>query len=433
MKRELLAASLVAASLVACRADDGACGLHACDIRTPACQTMAAQAAACLLGQPARDIPVSLVSRTQLTADAVDEVSQSDVAAQQRRLDALALLYLADADVTPFDSARARSARVGAFYDGTTKGITIVTDGDRTLDGVFDVSVLVHEFTHALQDVEGRLAFPLADGDDSYDRFMARGALVEGEASLTESLATLILYNQARESVPWTPLFTRLHRLSALLGANTSVPLDLAYSYFSYPYGLSTLYRAYDLGGTLGVEGLWAAPPTSAREVMAGSLAPQLAPREMPVFAGLPDGYKLVEQDRLGAFVFRLFLIRCAAFARAPLERAEADELAANLTGDAFTYATSPGLTPLLIWRLRFATAAQANFASTYFSPLSPNWRVEQAERDVVITVTWQPTATAPAEPFAPSLRLWPRRTQCPPRADGFGALDAELSAPGDQ
>jgi hypothetical protein len=382
--------------LLGCQADDGACGLHACDVRQAACQAMASQAAACLLGQPPREIPVALLPRTRLVADAVDEANQGDVPAQQRRLDALALLFLADRGVTPQELAQARSARVGAFYDLETKGITIVTDGDRALDTVFDVSVLVHEFTHALQDAAGRLPFPLADGDTSYDRFQARGVLVEGEASLTESLATLTLYDRSPGKVPWTTLLPALQSLSERYAAAAPVPLDLAYSYFAYPFGLSTMYRAYAAAGTAGLDRLWAEPPLSARQVMYqlattapnagldGPIVEDLADQAVPVLAA---DMAYLEGDRQGAFVFKLALLRAEQRLRlGPLSGAS-EQLVAGLRGDFFTYAGKvDNQGALVVWRLRFATPELASLAAFHLPRLSSRWTVSPlGGRDLVL------------------------------------------------
>src|SRR6185369_1931833 len=67
VKRAPRAAAAVASILLllGCQADPP-CGLRTCDISQPACQKIAAQAAACLLGQPAVEVPIELVTRQQL-------------------------------------------------------------------------------------------------------------------------------------------------------------------------------------------------------------------------------------------------------------------------------------------------------------------------------------------------------------------------------
>jgi hypothetical protein len=446
VKRCAKLALLVVLGTLSC-APDTRCGIKACDIRKSDCQQSASTSAACLLGHPPQQIPVETVTRSQYVSGEVAGTQTGDVARQQRRLDAMMTLDLADPTATPQTATSSLSGRVAAFYNPPTKKITIVTDdGDDTpLDGAWNMSLLVHESTHALQDAAGRLAYPPPDGDRSYDRDMAQGALIEGEASLTETLTTLALFERDVGDVPWERLFARFDDLVSRIAAAAPVPVDLAYSYFAYPFGLMTTYRAYAAQGTAGLDQLWMTPPVSARQIILGPGAPQLAsgpvvedlgPDAVPA---LPVVFEFVDGDRTGAFVFRLFVMRAERHSlKVASDASLARVLAANLRGDylsLFVHHDRSGDHPAAAWRLRFATVDDAERAVAYLNQLAPavdgrnaggpsrgpSWHAYQIDRDVVVASAAIPDPTvliswkaAPAPPVVPAAAGAVRPVICP-------------------
>lgn len=410
------------ASWLACSADP--CGLRACDIRDGDCQRSAATAAACLLDQPPQQIPVALMTRSQYVQEQLAGSNAGDVVREQRRLDALALMDLADPGVTPQTAATALSGRVAAFYSPGDKRITIVTeDGDDgPLDGAWNTSLLVHESTHALQDAAGRLAFPLGDDDTSYDRLLVRGALVEGEASLVESLATLGLFDHAASDVPWDRLFARLHPLAERIAAASPVPADLAYSYFAYPFGLSTAYRAYATSGTAGLAGLWSSPPLSTRQILLPPGAPELAapvvedlgPEAVPA---LPSEFAFLDGARMGAFVFKLFLLRPQLRSGQAPGSASTDALVAKLRGD-YLALFWRGDHPVATWRLRFADRAMALQAANHLGQAARHWSMVTIDRDLILYAPSGSVNTPPGgEDLAKLLATATWKTPPPPAA----------------
>jgi hypothetical protein len=436
-------------------APDARCGLRACDIRTSACQQSAASAAACLLGQQPQNIPIETVSRSHYVAGEISGSATGDLAAEQHRLDALMLIDLADPGVTPQSATASLSGRVAAYYSPAAKKITVITDdGDNTpLDGAWNVTLLVHESTHALQDAAGRLAYPPGDEDRSYDRGMALDALIEGEASLTETLARLALFEHDVADVPWQRLFTQFDDLVSRIAAAAPVPIDLAFSYFAYPYGLTATYRAYAADGTAGLDRLWATPPISARAVILGPDAPELAagpvvedlgPDSVPKDTG---GLIYLDGDRTGAFVFRLFVMRAERNAGVALANSRARALGADLSGDYLSLFTGgPSSTSSAVsWRLRFSTSEAADRAEAHLTALRPRvvrpgspvqWSVLRKDRDVVIftpkladgitTTTWSAPPAPVITPAVPSAPGTPeRRVICLPPAAGLALQPA--------
>ncbi|HEY0706346.1 MAG TPA: hypothetical protein VGG33_06095 [Polyangia bacterium] len=379
------------------------CDLTACDIRQTSCQQQLARATACLLDQPPLDIPVTTITRSQLRASMVSEVERTDLVREQLRLQGLGFLNLANPAITPQEAARFQADFIGAFYDRRNKGITVVvedgnqagTQADRPLDGPY-VPLLVHEFTHAIQDHLGRLDFPRADGDGSYDRFFARGALVEGEASLNESRAALALTNHDPYHVVWQPVLDRLQTEGATWVATSPVPVDFAYSGFVYPFGLEVMRDVFRDHRSLGLTDVWEHPPTTARQVQQWP-APQPSAEDLgadaiPVVAR-PN--TLIETDRMGAFVFLNYLMRLPPrfadpFRAPPRPRRELMDLAEQLQGDQlslFRLESPTGPLAFAVWRLRFATPEIALSVASFLSlPSSnPNERRFLSGRDVIL------------------------------------------------
>jgi hypothetical protein len=429
--------ALEAVVLVACNGD-APCNLRACDILQPDCQQMAEAAAACWLGKPPVHIPVTVVSRSQYVASENAAAGSGDVTAAQRRLNALELLDLADPHVTPQEAATSLADRVQAFYEPSKKRIVIVGEDDPSaaLDGAFNTILLVHESTHALQDTVGRLDSPPPDGDRSYDRAIAQAALIEGEASLTETLSTLALFGHDVPSVPWPQVFARLHDLGTRVGAAAPVPIDLAYSYFAYPFGLSTMYEGYAAGGAAGVDAIWAAPPTSTRHILRRSTDPGATTDLDSVDLGadsvpaLPAAYEYIDGDRVGAFVFELFLVRIAAHSDLPVaDASQIRRLAEGLAGDYLSLFRKPTEdTPAACWRLRFASPEARDAATSFLQARPRNWKLETQDRDLIITAPgpgdlvqgagWKAPPAPPA--FAAFAASAARGQLCAHRAAGF-------------
>ena len=72
------------------------------------------------------------------------------------------------------------------FYKSEEKSLTVVTDQEGP--NLLSWLTYAHEYTHALQDQEFGLSTILAAGEDTFDSSRAAGALVEGDAKLSENL-----------------------------------------------------------------------------------------------------------------------------------------------------------------------------------------------------------------------------------------------------
>jgi hypothetical protein len=314
LRRHLLCA-LAAMPAVAC-APDPPCGLRVCDIREPDCQSMAAAAAACLRGVDPVAVPVKVVSRDEFIAQAAATPLTLEQEESFRRWNAgLAALGLAPADNTAAADNAASAAQLGGIYSFTAKEITIV-DGGQSLASAPWVGLLVHENEHAIQDARFGLAELDANHAPDLDGALAFGAVFEGEATLVEDLADAGFFGLTANDIPWPSVFERWQASARDAARSSRLPVSLAWSHFRYPFGTAFVKGALDAGGWAGVDALFPMPPESTREVEAGFGAAEPAGGPWAVDLGddavpvLGDGYDYVGTDRLGAWLFEVFMKR---------------------------------------------------------------------------------------------------------------------------
>jgi hypothetical protein len=145
------------------------------------------------------------------------------------------------------------------FYGGEEGWVGIGLAG--WFVGPFEELIYVHEFTHALQDQHfGIGASPLiADSD----QFLARTALVEGDAELVQRMYMDVHFSDRGE--------TRAVRQAARLRGSEleGVPQELvAQLGFPYEYGVGFVETLYGLGGWERVNAAYEGPPLSTEQVL---------------------------------------------------------------------------------------------------------------------------------------------------------------------
>lgn len=186
------------------------------------------------------DVEVVEMTREEFAARAADRADGIEDAYLQYMADTYGRLgfFDMDLDLRPV-FAGASSDWVGATYSPSSKLITLV--------GEAPASTVVHEFVHALQDQH----FDIAgyDRPETSDSFLARRAVVEGDATLAQYRFL------AREDsggdldvIDWRSLFDRWREFSVdTLAGSDYPPVFLDYVSFSYPFGLE--YSARNLIG----------------------------------------------------------------------------------------------------------------------------------------------------------------------------------------
>jgi hypothetical protein len=389
-----MAGALAMAALVAglACAPSPPCGLRQCDIRQPDCQRDNVRATACLRGQQPVDFPVTVKSQEQFIAEAEQEaalVSEADRENFRTWQRGLALLGLGDPDVTLTQSAVEQASWVAAFYDPGAKAVTVI-DAGQPLDSQEAVTLLVHESMHALQDRTVGLDAFLARFPEDLDRLLASKSVTEGEASVVEDLAAVGLFGGRDHDVAWGSVFSYWQGWARSRAQESPMPVYLSWGHFPYPYGTPFARAAYQSQALAGLDGLYAQPPASAAQVLAGygalprtggAWGEELGDVAVPQ---APAPWTYFDGDRLGAWVWTVF---CDRLINRVAVRAGAQALVrgrTSLRADRFTILRDPtGGQVLVAWRLRFDTADLAAQIAQVL--IADGWKVSVTERDLVV------------------------------------------------
>lgn len=246
-------------------------------------------------------------------ADAIDDAQLVEIAETWGRLG----YFPMDLDLRPI-LAGSSSDWVGATYSPNRKRITLV--------GEVEESVEVHEYVHALQDQNFSLA--AYDGTTS-DSFLARRAVVEGDAVLAEARFMMEeMYEAGLDEANWGEQLVGRRRWADEFLAEAAYPVFfLDYPSFVYTYGLE--YTADNLLG-INVDDLEAEPaphdwgredelfvlrpPASTQQVLLRDIDVD-AVEEVgldAVPAGQASRLQLIDWDTLGEWYIHLLLYSVA-------------------------------------------------------------------------------------------------------------------------
>jgi hypothetical protein len=323
-----------------------ACALWAaCGDDEPPWQASAAEAARQL--ELLDVVPVAEMSREEFAADAAERAAAISDVYLRYYADTYGRMgfFDPDLDLRPI-FAGSSSDWVGATYSPENERITLV--GDARDD------TIVHEWVHALQDQHFDLiAYDVLDPTDS---FLARRAVVEGDAVLAQIRFLRQQEGSDLHSVSWPTTFEMWRAFSDETLAAAEYPLIfLDYVSFVYAYGL--IYAAGNLlgvgpNGEAGEEGeaggalppydfaqadvlFTMRPPGSTQAVLALDLTGEAVVPVTGIGVGkLPESLagrlEYVDWDTLGAWYVHLLFYPLAAEGL-PLS---AVELAAAWNGD---------------------------------------------------------------------------------------------------
>jgi hypothetical protein len=366
------------------------CDLATCDIREPACQRATAAGAACLRGVPPVDVPMKVMSRADYLAQAAREAAADPQSPDFGAwVAAMGLLGLGAPDLSVAAAAQDGAAWVGGFYSPRTKAITIIDFG-QPLDSMAYVSMLAHEYTHALQDREIDFSSFDARYVNDTDSALAVSALVEGEATVVGDLAYLSQFGTDEKAVTWYGLFRGWQTSERKSAREDPNPALLAPLHFPYAFGALYVWDLRARKGWAEVRQSFSAPPIATRPILAlaDDVAPDLAEASVPVpdlsahaVPALP-GFDFVAVDHLGAWLFETFL-----------ERQQHDEDASQATarglrGDVLAI-VKQGESVVVSWRLRLRPELAAPFAAWLRGRRFSAWLDDDG--DVVIVATNNP------------------------------------------
>ncbi len=215
-----------------------------------------------------RDVPVARITsddfRAQMLRDIRRVFGEGEALAHMETL--LRLLRILPADAGLVDVAdRFFPETVAANYDTVEKRISILRDYRRP-EALH--SLLVHEMVHALQDQHFGLEAILSRLEPTFDRLLAFGGLVEGDAeSVQRTLDTGGL-------LAMTPLETIRafgekqveQYLARMKGFPRGVARPFIFQYFDGLLFVETVKRAR--GGQAAVDRAYADPPQSTEQVL---------------------------------------------------------------------------------------------------------------------------------------------------------------------
>lgn len=276
----------------------------------------------------------SLMTQAELRAYQ-EKKFEKDYTPEEARQDTLTLAAF---DLLPWDFnlreflLELYTEQIAGFYDPDTKQFFVISEQARP--GVLERVTFAHEYTHLLQDQHFDLvAMGFTDDerkrpkDVDDDAMLARRALVEGDATLTQ-LFYLGRLSQAErqewlEAVQRQPseVFDRAPRV---------IQEELL---FPYDAGFTFVQALYERGGWEAINAAFRDPPASTEQILHPE---KFFRRERPIRVTLPpltdtlgSGWQLVDENVLGEFFLRVYL-------EERLPASQAEEAAAGWGGDRY-------------------------------------------------------------------------------------------------
>jgi len=281
---------------------------------------------------------------------------------------------------------------IAGFYDPKTKQLYLISEkGQAELKA--NRQVWIHELTHALDDQHFDLARLDKQVEQHDDRQLALSVLIEGAATFTMFKATLPRRAGALAD-PLLELFASALRLSeaAKLNERGFRRFYTARSIAPYREGLRFVQALHKRGGWKAVDRAYRKPPISTEQVLHPGkyLAGETPVRVAPPALKLGQSYKLIATNHFGELQIRLLLrhhllpssLAAGMFSglqrmkkggllgglyNRTVRRISPVEMAAGWAGDAYQLFSAPEGPPVLLWRTRWDSPAEAaEFADGY-------------------------------------------------------------------
>jgi hypothetical protein len=258
------------------------------------------------------DVPIVFLTVDELE-DRLDEEFFGDYSPEDARDDAIALsafdLLSADFDLYGF-YLDLYAEQVAGYYDPADLTIYLISGSDSL--SATDESIYAHEFTHLLQDQHFDLEAFLPDDEEWQiehpDETLARIALVEGDATMTQTI--YIWRNMPADRIGTLMEEAQELDLPVLDSAPEVITRDLLFPYLE---GLAFVQALYASGGYAAVDAAYSDPPTSTEQILHPEqyITSRDDPQEVSLADGLDvlgDDYRLVYEQPLGEFYLSLYL-----------------------------------------------------------------------------------------------------------------------------
>jgi hypothetical protein len=216
------------------------------------------------------------------------------------------------------------SEQIAGFYDTDTAEFVVISEAQQF--GPSEQWTHAHEFVHALQDQHFDLGRIKDDELDPEARLALR-ALAEGEATLVQ-----LLYLDYFTEAEMAQIFAGMNQGNDNLLQNAPRVLRAGLE-FPYSAGFEFVAALYREGGFDAIDAAWADPPRSTEHI----LHPQrylagdnpIPVTLAPLTATLGAGWELLDEDVLGEFYLRQYLLQ-------QLSSQEVDVAATGWGGDQY-------------------------------------------------------------------------------------------------
>ena len=263
--------ALAVACLAGCAEEEpGPCEHRVCSIDSDACVQRVAEVVACERGVEPLTPEVRYMTQAEVIAEwNADMPTPEEEQANLRWIDAEGLVGLMPAGYTTAQADADRADGIAAYYSSDTKEVTIIVDSGVD-DDAFAYEILAHEMVHVYQDVEWDLTDLLDAYATTFDRFLGLRAVVEGDASLFQSIASAALLDFTPSGTEWRDFIATFQAEMLARSQESTTPSLDTLVYFPYAFGLGYVYPAWDEDGMEGMARAVNDPPDSVRQVMRG-------------------------------------------------------------------------------------------------------------------------------------------------------------------
>ncbi len=286
-----------------------------------------------------RDVPAFLIRRDDILTYFDADLQEEDV----RLLDIFETTFrllglLDDEDLLELERALFEGLVLG-FYEPELELFVVVSSNDHVAGR--DIDTITHEFVHALQDQHFDLDAKFDAVRDNSDAILAFQFLVEGDATISESLFLDIArefagrLEVARDVVP---------------GTSAAIPAALERIFIApYSDGAFAIALLVQEHGQGFIDELLANPPDSTEQLIH---LEKLLEREAPIAVTTPDltaalaaDWRLLGHDTLGEFIIAMYLDE-------EIGGGSADKAAAGWGGDRLSIYRDAAGDELLAWRM---------------------------------------------------------------------------------
>jgi hypothetical protein len=333
-----------------------------CDVRAEPCQERLFELAQCVSARSGARPPLRFVSEDEARQVLLQHRRQAS-SARTLLGQAVALLGLGAAEAS--GEPGGESAGAHAYYAPRERAVFFVAVAGANYAGEREVSILTHEYVHALQDARGALLAELNARDArSFDQELAAFSAHEGEATLHEDVVRAWLEQREPEA-------RIVERFAARADASDEAivrqrrPLEAAFATFPYTYGAH--FALFET-----------AEPTSTHELLASRHAwPR--PADSRCADTLAPSHPRGTTDSLGAWLVQAFVLRLTR----DLERARS--VARRWRGDwIFVSTPAPAAAPSFTWQTCWDSAA----AALEMRELVSQWQKKSSVRGVSLANT---------------------------------------------